>query len=355
MKTPNSWTIYDIAREAGVSAKTVSRVLNGKAGVKESTRAKILNIMRQVEYHPHIGARALRGKRQGCIGITVPAPVNVAPLSQSFFIWLFGELFRLFGPRGEYLCFDMNPFAALPNPDYARGLWQQLYKACIIVGPLALGDKTVVKIHQSGVPYIVFGRLDGFPECSTATVDYDEGCYISTKYLINKGHRRIALLKAFSGYQPGLERRRGYLRALEEVGIPPDENLIRSVNFGARNIANVVHRLLVQSEVTALLDCSGVEDAWSIREGSRRAGKFPGKDFEVVSWTYADNGVVLSEASAHVWLPVREAASDGLEQLADWIEGKRNGPISVVYRPVLYEGLAGEEVPKPKRLFDVLE
>ncbi|HOJ34272.1 MAG TPA: LacI family DNA-binding transcriptional regulator [Candidatus Hydrogenedentes bacterium] len=356
MKQNNmNWTIYDIAREARVSAKTVSRVLNDKPGVKETTRAKILDIMRKVQYHPHMGARALRGKRQGCIGITVPAPLNVAPLSQSFFIWLFGELFRLFSPRGEYLCFDMNPFAAQPKPDYARGLWQQLYKACIVVGPLALEDKTIFRIHESGVPYVVFGRLDGFPECSYATVDYEEGCYESTKFLIKRGHKRIAMLKAFSGYEPGLERRRGYLRALEEAGLTPDENLIRSVTFGSRNIANVVHRLLAQSDVTALLDCSGVEDGASIREGARRAGKVPGKDFEVLSWTYADNGAVLAEACAHMWLPVREAASEGLELLGEWIDEKRAGPIHVLYRPVLNEKVTGGEIPKPKRLFDVLD
>lgn len=349
------WTIYDIAREAGVSAKTVSRVLNAKPGVSEPTRSRILDIMRRVDYHPHMGARALRGKRQGCIGITVPAPLDVAPLSQSFFIWLFGELFRVFGLSGEYLCFDMNPFAASPNGDYARGLWQQLYKACVIVGPLALQDKAIYRVHESGLPYVVFGRLDGLPECSSATVDYEEGCYASTKYLLDRGHRRIAMLKAFSGYQPGLERRRGYLRALNEAGIEPDETLIRSVDFGAQNIANVVHRLLARTDVTALVDCSGTEDARSLREGARRAGRVPGKDFEIVAWTYADDGAVLSEATAHVWLPVREAASEGLEHLAAWVSGQRNGPVKVLYRPVLREKVTGGEVPKPRRLFDLLD
>ncbi len=349
------WTIYDIAREAGVSAKTVSRVLNDKPGVSEAVRERIRAIMARVEYHPHIGARALRGKTRGCIGVTLSAPQDLVPVNQGFFVWMFVELYRVFGSRGEYICFDLNPFLSAPQADYARGLWEQLFKAVVVAGPLLIDDPTIRRIHESGMPYMALGRLDNLPECSSAAVDYEEGAYISTKYLLDRGHRRIAMLKAFTGFQPGLERLRGHRRALMEAGIEPDERLIQSVTFGAHNIANVVHRLLLDRNVTALIDCSATEDASSLREGARRAGRVPGKDFEIVTWTYSDNASVLSEASAHLWLPTREAAAEGIEQLADWVDGKRQKPVQVLYRPILSEQPTGGEVPKPKRLFELLE
>ena len=349
------WTIYDIAREAGVSAKTVSRVLNGKPGVSKETRTRILDIMQRVNYHAHIGAQSLRNKRSGCIGVTLPAPMNVVPISQGFFMWLFVKLYELFGAKGDYIGFDLNPFSGSQHTDYGRGIWQQLFKACVVAGPLAVDDQVIGRIHQSGVPYVALGRLDGMPECSCATVDYEEGACISTKFLLDRGHKRIAMLKAFAGFQPGAERRRGYLRALNEAGLDEDPSLIRSARFDARNIANVVHRLLTDSSVTALIDCSATEDGTSLREGARRAGRIPGKDFEIVAWTYADNAAVLSEASAHLWLPVVEAAAEGLEQLSGWLNGEREGPINVVFHPVLYTRWAQVEVPKPKRLFDLLD
>jgi len=356
MPKPNhSWTIYDIAREAGVSAKTVSGVLNGKGGVGKGTRERIQAIMRRVDYHPHIGARALRAKRNACIGVTVPAPLNVVPISQGLFLWLFTELVRIFGSKGEYLCFDMNPYSDSSYRDYARGLLEQLYKACVIVGPLAVDDTSIHRIHASGIPYMAFGRLDSLPDCSGATVDYEEGAYISTKFLLERGHRRIALLKTFSGFQPGVERLRGYRRALLEAGIEPDERLIKAVHFGTRNIANMVHRLLARPEVTALIDSSGTEDATSLREGLRRTGRKAGQNCEVVAWTYVENAAVLTEATAHVWLPVREAAAEGLEQLAAWVNGTDPGPINIVYRPVLIDTPLKEEVPLPRRLFDLSE
>ena len=126
-------------------------------------------------------------------------------------------------------------------------------------------------------------------------------------------------------------------------------------DFGTRNIANVVHRLLIDRSVTALIDCSATEDGSGLREGARQAGRVPGKDFDIIAWTYEDNAVVLSEAVAHLWMPVREAAAEGLELLAAWANGEREGPIHIVYRPILYENATGGEVPKPKRLFDLLE
>lgn len=351
----NRWTIYDIARAAGVSAKTVSRVLNGKSGVGNETRSRILELIERTGYHPHSGARALRGVETRCIGVTLPASVDEVPISQGFTVWLFSEMHRVFGAHGEYLTFDLNPYDDGRGWDYGRGVWEHLFKACVVAGPLRVGDQVIGRIHDSGVPYLALGRLDSLPEVSSAVVDYEEGAYVSAKFLLDRGHKRIAMIKAFSGFQPGVERRRGYLRALEEAGIAPDADLMRTVTFGASNITNVVHHLLSDPEVTALIDCSATEDASSLREGARRAGRVPGKNFEIVAWTYETNAAVLSEASAHVWLPAREVATEGLEQLAAWLHGERDGPIKLVYRPILSEEVAKGEVPKPRRLFELLE
>lgn len=347
------WTIHDVARVAGVSAKTVSRVVNAEAGVGEATRARIAQIISDVGYFPHTGARSMRSRTRDCIGVTVPAPVNVVPLSQSFFIWVFNTLYRIFGNRGSFITFDLNPYAGSPCIDYARGLWEQRYSGVVVCGPLAVNDTTIRRIHDSGSPYLAMGRLDGFPECSCATVDYELGTYLSTSFLIKRGHTKIAMLKGFEGFQPGVERQRGYLKALEEAGIEPCDRHVRSVTFESSSIVNMTYRLLLDPEVTALVDCSATEDGKSIREGARRAGRVPGKDFEVVSWTFTDNSAVLSEACAHVWLPVREAAAEGLELLSRWFDGETDEPIKVLYRPTLYERVENGEISKPQPLFDL--
>jgi len=345
-------TIYDIAMEAGVSAKTVSKVLNRKEGVAEKTRQRILDIIERVGYHPHIGARSLRGGGTACIGLTLPVSLDVVPISEEVLLWLFGRLLKLFGSRGEYICFDINPSGSSTNGDYSRGLWQQLYRGCVVAGPLPLDDTTVKRIHDWGAPYLALSRLDGFPELSCATVDFELGAYESTKFLIERGHRRIAMLKAFTGFQPGAERRRGYLRALEEAGIPPDESLIRAVSFDSHDAIRCVHRLLMDASVTALIDCSATEDGASLRSGARRAGRTLGEDFEVLTWSYRENEALLPEACAQMWLPQFYATGEGFEQLAAWFHGEREGPIHVIYPPTLLGKVPQTEIPQPRRLFD---
>ena len=347
-------TIYDVARVAGVSAKTVSRVINRKGGVRQSTRSRVLKTIDELGYHPHIGARSLRGKNRGCVGVTLPAPAERVPFSEDLFFWMFGEVHRVFGTRGERICFDLDPFGPSGEGDYARSVFEHLFTACIVAGPLRVDDTTIHRIHATGIPYVVAGRLDSLPECSCAAVNHEEGGYISTKHLVDRGHKRVALLQALPGFQPGVERCRGYLRALEEAGIEPEKGLVRSVIPGDRNLASVLHRLLMDCPVSAFVDASGTEDAASLREGARRAGRKLGKDLEVVVWTYTDNATVLSEASAHVWIPVREAGSQGLEELAAWYFGDKEGPVQVLYRPILSEDVSGVELAKPRHVFDML-
>jgi DNA-binding LacI/PurR family transcriptional regulator len=342
-------TIRDIAQTAGVSTKTVSLVLNGRPGVNEKTRSRVLEVVRECGYRPHRGAQMLRGVSTPSIGITLPAPPDRVPLSQSFFVWLFDEIFRIFAPRGYYVTFDLNPYALGPEVDYARGIWESAYGACILCGPIAHDDETLPRIHAAGVPYVAFGRAH--VPCSHATVDYEDAAYRSTRFLIERGHQHIGMLKAFTGFHPGLERERGYRRALEESGLPFRPSFIQSVSFEKSDVAAHVHSILEQPEVTALVECSGTEDALAIREGAKRAGRRPGQDFDIVDWSYIENTCVMAEACAHVCLPVREAGSEGLTQLAAWIDGEREGPIEVLYQGTLVEHNGHQEISQLKRLF----
>jgi LacI family transcriptional regulator len=161
------------------------------------------------------------------------------------------------------------------------------------------------------------------------------------------------MLQALRGYQPGTERMRGYCRALEEAGIPFDERLVRPVGFSAKEIVQATHQLLSIPDVTGLLDCSGTQDAASLRAGSARAGRRLGADVDIVVWTYTFNAMLLAEAAAHVWLPVMEASTAGLERLAAQIFEEQTEPFQVLYRPQLYQPPSGGEMPRPQPVFDV--
>lgn len=347
------YTIHDVARELGVSARTISRVINDQDGVGRATRDKISTFIEKVGFQPHSGARSLRSRRVDCIGVVLPASPEELPLSQELLGFLFSKLSQVFSENQEFVTFDMNPPTVNGQRDYARGVWQNRFDACVVAGALHVEDKTLGRLHASGLPYVALGRHDDFPECNTSTVDYEHGAYLSTRHLIDRGHRRIGLLFGLAGLQPGIERQRGYQRALDEAGIPLDPNLMRWTSFASPRLAGTVHRLLANHSVTAIVDCSGAEDAEALREGARRSGRAFGKDLDAVVWTYTCDATVMAEASAHVWLPVYEASAEGLELLGDLVYQRRDQPFQVLYRPVIYEAPRSHEIPKPKPVFTV--
>jgi LacI family transcriptional regulator len=343
--------MIDVARVAEVSVKTVSRVLNNEPGVQEKTRLRVLRVMEELGYQPHAGARALRGRAPNCVGIALGAPPNEVPLSEELLAWIFRQLYLIFGAQGNYVCFDLNPYAAQRTGDYARGLWERLYRGVVITGPLAVNDRVMVRIHESGHPYLCLGRLGSLPEISHATVDFTMGTYIATKHLIELGHRRIAMLMTLDGYSPGEERRQGYLQALEEANLEPVPSLIEPIRFAQGSLVQGVHHVLMNSDVTALVDSTGAEDSRSLRQGFRRAGRTIGKDVDVIPWTYTCDAAVLSDAVAHVWIPLRESMTAGLKELSDWFEGAREEPIHVLYKPILQTGSRSKELDLPRQVF----
>ena len=348
-------TIYDIAQKAGVSAKTVSKVINNKTGVSADTRQRIQKIIQEVEYHPHYGARTLRSRSRNCVGVTVAPPLEMVPLSGDFLLWLFAKLSEVFSAQGAYLAFDMAPREGEGCVgDYGRGVWERLYDTCLVVGPIPTNDIILPRIHASGIPYLALGRLEGLPEGNTASVDFFGGAYESTRFLLERGHRRIAFLSAFEGYQAGLDRVRGYKQALADSSIPWDASLVHYYNPVQGRLTDVVAALLMQPGVSGLVDSSVCEDSYALRQAAALAGRHFGEGLETVVWTYMKDAAVLPEAAAHLWAPVREATIEGIERLARWSKNKEQDPIQVEYKTILTDAEHHLAVRKPKRIFDLL-
>ncbi len=187
-----------------------------------------------------------------------------------------------------------------------------------------------------------------------ATVDFQQGAYLSTRFLIERGHRRIGLLAAYEGYQAGLDRVRGYQQALREAGITVDEALMRYCDPLRDNLSELATEIMGLHGVTALVDSSVSEDSVSLRRAAAATGHSIGQDIECIVWTYMKDAAVLPEAAAHLWVPVREAAMEGIDLLAQWAVGEIKGPLAVNHAPVLTDAAHLYEVRKPMRIIDLL-
>jgi hypothetical protein len=156
-KSSGRYTIHDIAHELGVSARTISRVMNNQAGVGKATRKRVEEFIREVNFHPHSGARSLRRQRLDCIGVAVTSPPNIIPVSNDVLTWLFFELNRIFN-AGEFIGFDMNPPLREDQYDYARGVSEQRFGACVVAGPLRTGTRSFT-VFTTRMPLHGAGRV----------------------------------------------------------------------------------------------------------------------------------------------------------------------------------------------------
>lgn len=209
-------TIKELARLANVSIGTVSRALNGRAGVSAETRARILELARAHNFVPNLAARELVGQST-LVGLLVPPGVpRYTPYFSLLLEALAEELWRL-GLRVAEV------------PADPRGLPLGQARAFLLLGAHD-HDPRLDILRQQGVPFVLIGVQEGVFWVAPDDVG---GAYQATRHLLELGHREIAHVTGYLHHQAGRERLQGYRSALREAGIPFRPELILDGKFQA--------------------------------------------------------------------------------------------------------------------------
>jgi LacI family transcriptional regulator len=217
-------TIYDVARTAGVSPKTVSRVLNGDAPVNEKTLAVVKAAMLRLNYVPSRSARSLRSQKSGIIGLISGAlsiPHNEPGGLPD--ILIVDGVQRVFAERGMTLMVADTGGKAEKVGDLIQTFLEHRVEGLLVVAEYH--QKVSLSAASGGTPLVLVNCFDdaGTP----AVVPDDEGGeYALTRGLIERGHRRIGFLTLPEKVVARSLRLAGYKRALREAGIPFDRALV---------------------------------------------------------------------------------------------------------------------------------
>ncbi|MEZ4640540.1 MAG: LacI family DNA-binding transcriptional regulator [Caldilineaceae bacterium] len=217
-------TIYDVAKAAGVGIGTVSRVLNDNANVSAQTRRKVLDTIEALGYKPNFMARNLSRSHLRTVGVVLSYltnPFQVAVLQ--------GIEQTLSQAEVDLIIFNLD------SQDRRNPLLERLSEGRrsdgLIVISFSLPPKFIERFRRYNIPVVITDNLD--THLPSVYVDNVYGGYLATSHLLSLGHRRIAYIQDHfkapngpDGNWPGLDRRRGYAKALLEVGIEVDLNLI---------------------------------------------------------------------------------------------------------------------------------
>lgn len=220
MKKRETITIYDVAREAGVSMATVSRVVNGNPNVKPATRKKVLDIIKKLGYRPNAVARGLASKKTTTVGVVIP------DISNAFY----SEVTR--GIEDIATMYHYN--IILSNSDLQQEKELRLIETLLekqVDGLLFLGG-LVTEEHrnifsQANVPIVLAATKDEKQQLPSVLIDQKQAAFEATSILIQEGNERIALISGpLTDTVKGYPRYLGYKEAILEAGMELDDSLI---------------------------------------------------------------------------------------------------------------------------------
>jgi LacI family transcriptional regulator len=268
-------TIYDVARRAGVSSSTVSRVLAGRNTVSEATRELVLGTARELGYRPNHVARSLARKDSATIAVLLPDIAN------PFFPSLVKALQDEAGRSGLVVILGSTGDDADNERRYLDTMLSHQVRHVVVAG-LQLPRPELEEYAKAGLVFIALDRKLAGGTAYLVQSDNRAGARLATRHLIELGHRRIAYLSGPPGISVSRERKRGYLEAMQEGGLPVDERLIVASPFSEEGGA-VAYRSLPEEEYTAIFAANDMIAIGALFEAHQQGRVVP-DDFSLVGF-----------------------------------------------------------------------
>ncbi len=222
-------TLEDIAKQAGVSRSTASRVVNDNPNVSENVRNKVQEVILTTGYHPHAAARSLASHRSWMIGLVLPRSVG------NFFTDpYFPRLTQGVAQACNQHNYTLGLFLLETKEDEKR-IFPLISRKGLLDGILLqtaqLGDKLTDRLINTDFPVVIAGRPFNVNGISYIDVDNVNAAYEAVCHLIQLGYKRIGTITGIMNTTAGIDRKEGYLKAIIEQGWDVDEALIVEGDF----------------------------------------------------------------------------------------------------------------------------
>ncbi len=330
-----SVTIRDIARIAGVGISTVSRVINNKGSVSEATRKKVMDVVNAYNFTPNNSARNLKVVGSKNIGLMVKGITN------PFFSKMIPVIEQGVALRG-YSLIVHNVGSNEHELDVAiREVQDHNLCGVIIMG--GTYDYTEDEFRQLSIPCVLvtISACDEVDEnlYSSIRIDDEEEGYKATNYLISLGHRRIGFLyrAPWESLTPNYLRYKGYLRALEENGIPFDPELV-ATNYAADDSGyevgfNLMKQLYMRNrDMTAVFAFADILAVGAAKAVFSMGLSVP-DDISIIGFDGIEMAEYFHPSLDTIYQPAKEMALYSIDILFDVLNGGKNQHI--VYDSVL--------------------
>ena len=320
-------TLEEIARLAGVSRSTVSRVVNGDRRVSDAARARVQAVIRDHNYHPNAAARGLASRRMRVLGLLVSQSVG----------GLFTDPFYPILIQGTAdACNTVDHTLTMLLDTSADGsAVEQLYQRVIrgrhvdgiVLACHAVDDPIVPRLQADQIPFVLVGRHPG-AEVSFVDVDSRSAAREAVAHLIAHGHRHIAMIGGPPHLIATIDRHAGYITALQEAAIPLEPWRVQFADFTQRGGYRAMQEILSNwSQLPDAVFAASDALAFGAIAAIQEAGLDVPRDIAVIGFDGLAEGADTMPPLSTVTQPVAELGREAVRLLLALIENPGQPPL----------------------------
>ena len=322
MKSKSGATSKDLARAAGVSQATVSRVFRGEASVNADTRERVLEAARQIDYRPNVLARAMRTSRLGVIGVVV------ARLSNPLYTEILCALNEVLADKElKVVLWDTEGTGETAAID---SISQSLVDG-VIFAAVTRSSPVLEEAIRSAAPLVLINRTIDDLSCDQVSSDNRAGGAAVASYLLDHGRRRIGFISGSLEVSTVRDREAGFLEELERRGVTLESSLTRRVPFSHESGRTAMQSLLDLADPPDAVFCANDLLALGALDGAFEAGVRVPEDCWVVGFDDVEQASWSTLSLTTVRQPVRKIVEDGVALLLERLAQPELEPRRIVH------------------------
>ncbi len=304
--------IFDVAKYAGVSPATVSRVINKHPNVRPQTRQKVEQAIRDLKYHPNISAQRLAGGVTRTIAVVIPHYEGV------FYSYYAVEILRGVGIVCDALGLDLILYVSTRERDALP-----IAAGGVIFADIISQYNCLKNTIERGIPTVVINNVVDDLPVDCFAIDNRGGAKEAVEYLISLGHTKIAHITGDLNTQSAVDRLTGYKEAILKAGIELRPEYIQEADFSRVSARVGVEKLLkLRPRPTAIFVASD-EMALEVVSVLKEKGLNVPRDISVVGFDNSPSAVQSPVPLTTVKQPLLEMAREAVEELHRIIENKK--------------------------------
>ena len=331
--------LRELSRHLGLSQTTVSRALNGYPEVSEKTRIRVVEAAQALNYSPNARAKALATGRALAIGHVIPVDLKSELVNP-----IFGEFIA--GASEVYSANGYELVMKLADADSEEDVYRELKNKRAVDGVVVQAprkdDRRIALLQDIGIPFVVHGRSTEAREpYSWIDIDNRMAFYRATKFLLDLGHERIALINGQEVLDFAYKRRLGFETALSEAGLGAEQELLFRGDLTEAYGYNAACQLFEADEPPTAVLVSSYIAAIGVRRAVKEYGLTMGREISVVihddelSYFFNNEDMPLFTATRS---SVRTAGRRAAEILLDIIRDPASAPKAEKMTAVLSVG-----------------